>query len=327
MSQRITASQVNARVASAIRRAEQIAPDDDKAFLDTLRTYADFDLPARGGAARSLGLSRQRKSKGARLDEDPRYLANIRALARRAAGNARIIGGSLVRGKEFDDCVAVGDNDDWGCTGTLIAPDVVLTAGHCEALHTRVLIGNDVGKGGRVFRIRRHVIHPRFSETFRNDLMLLFLEKKVTGVKPRALASAKLIDQAAIGRVVGFGTTNLAGTRGDGTKRWTDVPIVSEGCRGRVNGKSDAGVYGCHAGLEIVAGKPLLLKDTCKGDSGGPFFIPDSRGRWLLAGVTSRGTDLSTTMCGDGGCYVRVDRYADWIDAVIKKVGGKGGSS
>jgi hypothetical protein len=68
------------------------------------------------------------------------------------------------------------------------------------------------------------------SETFRNDLMLLFLEKKVTGVKPRPVASAKLIDRAAIGRVVGFGTTNLAGTRGDGTKRWTDVPVAGDGC-------------------------------------------------------------------------------------------------
>ena len=327
MSERITASQANARIASAIRRAERDAPDDDKAFLDTLRTYAGFEAPATGGNARSLGLTRrQPKSKGARLDQDPRYLANVRALAARPSGNARIIGGSLVRGKEFDDCVGVGDSAGWGCTGTLIAPDVVLTAGHCEVLHTRIFIGNDESKAGRVFRIRHHVIHPRFSDALRNDLMLLFLEKKVTGVKPRALASAALIDQAAVGRVVGFGTTNLEGTRGDGIKRVADVPIVSGACRGRVNGKADSGVYGCHAGFEIVAGKPLLLQDTCKGDSGGPFYIPDSRGRWLLAGVTSRGTDLAQTMCGDGGCYVRVDRYADWIKTVIKKV-NEGGTS
>ena len=69
----------------------------------------------------------------------------------------------------------------------------------------------------------------------------------------------------------------------------------------------------------LFAGKPLLLHDTCKGDSGGPFFVADSKGRWLLAGVTSRGTDLATTMCGDGGLYVRVDQYRDWIKSVVDK--------
>ena len=68
-----------------------------------------------------------------------------------------------------------------------------------------------------------------------------------------------------------------------------------------------------------MAGKPLFLHDTCKGDSGGPFFVQDAKGRWLLAGVTSRGTDLATSMCGDGGIYVRVDAYAKWIAGALKQ--------
>jgi secreted trypsin-like serine protease len=119
--------------------------------------------------------------------------------------------------------------------------------------------------------------------------------------------------------VVGFGTTDVHATQGFGVKRKTDVPIVSQGCRGTVNGKSDATVYGCHRDREIVAGKPLFLHDTCKGDSGGPFFVQDKKGKWLLAGVTSRGTDIALTMCGDGGLYVRVDAYAEWIAAALKQ--------
>ena len=42
----------------------------------------------------------------------------------------------------------------------------------------------------------------------------------------------------------------------------------------------------------------LLLHDTCKGDSGGPLYVADTRGRWFLAGVTSRGTDLATVSGG-----------------------------
>jgi secreted trypsin-like serine protease len=243
----------------------------------------------------------------------------VRALARRTAANARIIGGSAVKGKEFHDCVAVGDDDDWGCTGTLIGPSLVLTAGHCEVLHTRVFVGNDVSKKGAVYTVRRHVRHTGWDESFKNDVMLLFLDKKVTDVTPRPMASAKLIDAAKDGRVVGFGTTELSGRTGYGVKRQTDVPVVSAACRGKVNGGSDGKVYGCHAGREIVAGKPLLLHDTCKGDSGGPFYVADGGGRWFLAGVTSRGTDLATTMCGDGGLYVRVDQYRDWIASVVKK--------
>ena len=257
-------------------------------------------------------------TKGPRLSMDPRYLAGVRKLVTQKP-NARIVGGSTVEGTEFDDCVAVGDDDRFGCTGTLIAPNVVLTAAHCEALHTRVFIGNSLSKKGREFRVREHVRHEKFDGKFRNDLMILILEKKVTGVKPRALASSSLIDAANTARVVGFGTTDVHATQGFGVKRKTDVPIVSQGCRGSVKGKSDAAVYGCHQDREIVAGKPLFLHDTCKGDSGGPFFIKDAKGSWRLAGVTSRGTDLRFTMCGDGGLYVRVDAYARWIASVLKK--------
>ena len=147
---------------------------------------------------------------------------------------------------------------------------------------------------------------------------MLILEKPVAGVKPRPLATKKVIDAATDGRVVGFGTTDLAGSKGYGVKQQADVPIVSAACRGRVNGRSDGAVYGCHAGQEIVAGKPLLLRDTCKGDSGGPLYVAGAGGRWLLAGVTSRGTDLATTMCGDGGLYTRVDQYQTWITKVLK---------
>jgi secreted trypsin-like serine protease len=240
-------------------------------------------------------------------------------MAGRAKNNARIVGGAAGKGKEFHASVAVGSETDWGCTGTLIAPNVVLTAGHCKSLHARVFIGNDIRKAGQVVRIARHIRHPDYGSGNKHDLMLLILSKKVTGVKPRPLATAKLVDAATDARVVGFGTTDLAGTTGYGLKQKTDVPIVSSACSGKVQGRSDGQVYGCHKGKEIVAGKPLLLKDTCRGDSGGPLYIADAKGKWMLAGVTSRGTDLATTMCGDGGLYVRVDQYRKWVAKMIKE--------
>jgi secreted trypsin-like serine protease len=307
--------ELNAKIGKAIAQAQKAAPNDDAAFLVFLR--AAMAVQTKRDSARALSLE-PKKPKGPRLADDPRYLAHIRDLVKQKP-NERIVGGSLVTGTEFDDCVAVGDDTFFGCTGTLIAPNVVLTAAHCEALHTRVFVGNNVSKKGREFRVRKHVRHAKFDSKFKNDLMLLVLEKHVTGVKPRGLASTAVINAATTARVVGFGTTDVHATQGLGVKRKTDVPIVSQGCNGKVNGKSDPTVYGCHRDREIVAGKPLFLHDTCKGDSGGPFFVKDSKGRWLLAGVTSRGTDLALNLCGDGGLYVRVDAYTDWIADTLKK--------
>jgi endonuclease G len=67
----------------------------------------------------------------------------------------------------------------------------------------------------------------------------------------------------------------------------------------------------------MVAGKPLLAKDSCTGDSGGPFYIAAGKG-WLLAGATSRSTDSAVLPCGDGGIYMRLDRYREWIEDSAK---------
>ena len=96
-------------VRKALSHAQKTAPKDHRAFVDAFREHAFREITGSGsgGGARSLGL---RRPTGALLADDPRYLKNVRELAKRsakAAKNARIIGGSAV-GKEFPDCVAVG---------------------------------------------------------------------------------------------------------------------------------------------------------------------------------------------------------------------------
>jgi endonuclease G len=39
-------------------------------------------------------------------------------------------------------------------------------------------------------------------------------------------------------------------------------------------------------------------------------------GDWLLAAATSRATDSALNNCGDGGIYVRLDKYRRWIDGI-----------
>lgn len=313
-------------VLECIARAAEKAGDDDRAFM---RYLAECHAAAAGRNERALrgrslpvrdaadGTDRTPKSQV--LLSDLRFLRNARELARRTLGGTRVIGGTPVARNEYLDCVAVGRDDKWGCTGTFIAPDVVLTAGHCADFATRVFFGNDVTKGGRTVSVAeggRHR-HPEYRPSdHHNDLMVLVLAERVTNIAPRRVADRRTVDAATDGRVVGFGNTDPHGREGYGVKRQVDIAVASPSCQGATDGLADSARYGCHAGLEFVAGKPLLKKDSCTGDSGGPFYV-ERAGEWLLAGATSRMTNGAKDDCGDGGIYVRVERYLPWIQQLL----------
>ena len=309
----------SAAVLAAIEYAQEQAGKSNKEFVRALLQQVHGEGPGRrsvAGARSVIPIAPAATAvRSFKIFEDPRYLANARALAQRSQGRTRVIGGARVPATEFLDCVAVGNDSQWGCTGTLIAPKVVLTAGHCADFATRIFVGSDVTQPGNIVKVKRRVRHPQYHQGKRNDLMVLILEQKVEGVAPRRFARKAKIDAASDGRVMGFGNTDATGSFGYGQKRFVDVPIASPDCRGQIGGEDDNVTYGCDVGLELVAGRPLLARDSCTGDSGGPFYAQDGN-QWLLAAATSRATDSSMSNCGDGGVYVRVDRYRAWIDAI-----------
>jgi hypothetical protein len=220
-----------------------------------------------------------------------------------------IIGGTAT--SRFPDCCAVGGPTGYRCTGTLIAPTVVVTAKHCERrLVDRVFFGSDLddSSGEEIEVERQHELDGI-------DLRVLVLRRPAK-VEPRHVAQGLEVrgDEAV---VAGFGTIDFAGRIGYGTKRETKVPITSLDC-----GSAVAGDLGCTPGMELVAGHRGLNRDTCKGDSGGPLYIRGPEGRHYLLGVTSRGVKLRGAppgpLCGDGGVYVRVDQCLDWVREVTK---------
>jgi Trypsin len=216
-----------------------------------------------------------------------------------------ILGGTKT--DDFPDCVAVGADLGWCCSGTLIAPKVVLTAGHCYNCASQVFKGKNVADGKPIFSATP-VRHPNFDpDTRNNDLTILFLDQEVQGVLSRPLATSDMIDHAKQICIVGFGNNNPEDTEGSGIKRMATVPIISYQCS-----IPEMLHYGCNGG-ELVAKAPANDIDSCTGDSGGPAYI-QSGGEWFLAGVTSRQAKLQTNIpCGIGSIYVRVDKHEDWI--------------
>ena len=216
-----------------------------------------------------------------------------------------IVGGSQTG--EFPDCCAVGTDHRYCCSGTLIAPTVVVTADHCENITRVFLMGNNIEEphAGETIRVINQFSHPEV------DLKVLVLER-ASQVQPRHVAQGAEVYAAETAMLAGFGTIDLHGTIGYGLKRKVEVPIKSLGC----GAATDAKQYGCLPNRELVAGHRGLQRDSCQGDSGGPLYIKSYAGDYYLLGATSRGARGGFTSCGDGGIYVRVDLCLGWIRTV-----------
>lgn len=326
---------MQARVNAAQRLARLVAGDDDARFIRTVQAVLNAaDAPELQGAAAAPRTARGgaggRRRAAARPDvaapadvaipadsifSDPRFLENAKWLL---ANRRRIVGG--VRSTDFPDCVAVGTDNDWCCSGTLVAPTVVVTAGHCVGggCASRVFVGTDVSRprDGRAFKVAQRLSHPGYRPPrAQDDIAVLILAEPVRDVAPRRIAPASALTKARSVRVVGYGNTDNEGTVGYGIRRLVDVPMADPDPR-----------FGADPKTEFVAGAPFLDRDSCSGDSGGPAYV-QLRSGWALAGATSRSTATSLRTCGDGGVYTTVAAFEDWLGPFIEASGGSGSGS
>ncbi|HEX3763516.1 MAG TPA: trypsin-like serine protease, partial [Kofleriaceae bacterium] len=234
-----------------------------------------------------------------------------------STASAPVIGGSAVAPGKWPDVAAIlfpVDGEVALCTGTLIAPTVVLTAGHCynrgtPPLPDSVLIGASSlshPEQGETIPIAHGYVYP--DAPFTEDLAVLVLSRPSTH-PPRQIvdgwARADLVNGAMIS-LVGFGALDRAGTvyvdaLQEATTTITDVDCsTSSGCN---PGAQPAGELGA-GGMGV---------DTCPGDSGGPLYLTTSYGA-VLAGVTARSYDDARFPCSEGGVYTRPDKALDWIE-------------
>ena len=237
-------------------------------------------------------------------------LANSTAFAEEES----IVGGSTVPRGRWPDVVAVIGRDGV-CSGTLVAQDVVLTAGHCIEIQPYKVIVDTTDyarSGGEEIRVAWARAYPDWERRY--DVGVLFLDQPATTAKPRVVASActarALIETGAEVQIAGFGLATAEGLDSNTRLREATVPIIDPTCTLDPACNPDISPHG-----EFMAGGHGA--DTCFGDSGGPVYIDTRDGHGhALVGVVSRGLALPAAPCGNGGVYVRVDKVISWIQSV-----------
>lgn len=225
---------------------------------------------------------------------------------------APVIGGDDSPAGKWPDAAAMYYPDgQQGCTGTLIAPTVALTAGHCiyDGGPTNVLVGtNSLARraDGEFLPVMKRIPYPQSQSSY--DIAVVVLSQPST-ITPRPIATgwARLdIKDGASVDIVGYGAidrdaNDYINELQEATTTITDADCVrSAGCN---SAAMPAGELGA-GGMGI---------DTCPGDSGGPLYVTTSYGNFL-AGVTSRGYDDNRYYCSEGGIYARPDKIVDWIE-------------
>lgn len=238
---------------------------------------------------------------------------------------SRIINAKIARPGQFPYQAALifsgyrNPYDGQYCGGAVIAPQWVLTAGHCVSTamlptDIEILVGSTkLSQGGQTIAVASICRHPQYQIVGGhsvNDLALLKLAQPVESLPaigiPDPTVESTMLKLTRNATVVGWGDTG-SGTGSDellfGTIQVIDNSTCSKSYR--AGDITD--------GMVCAADK---LTNTCHGDSGGPLIMRNKGGDEFVEGITSWG-DPDCAKTKVPGVYAHVPSYVPWLQTTM----------
>ncbi|KAI8818884.1 uncharacterized protein EV422DRAFT_123891 [Fimicolochytrium jonesii] len=237
-----------------------------------------------------------------------------------------IVGGKDAAHHDWLAMIRMNGSPTANCGGTIIAENILLTAGHCSVDESGKPSNPDgmlvsavrydqskstAEEGGIDYDVTKIIPHPEFTQNPvpLNDLAIWVLKRKTAGGKTQPTASLSTDATTPASLIVsGWGTLSSGGEQPDILQE-VSVPIMDQKkCQQYLGGAENA------PDSTICAGKDEGGVDSCQGDSGGPLFSTNA-GQATLYGIVSWGNGCAAAK--QPGVYTRVSSFADWIKEQI----------
>lgn len=206
------------------------------------------------------------------------------------------------------------------CSGTMITPNVFLTAAHCTSFYTQALapegdvafvsldpsipFGSLTSNKTELLPVAHVVTNPNFNQAQSDagDIGVLILERDVRGVTPATLPACGLLDQLAAQNGlktatftnVGYGVQNRV--VGGGLPFFQDLNPIPRMFSFSSFNSLNGGF------LRLSQNNSTGNGGTCFGDSGGPNFMT-LNGQQLIISITITGD----TVCRSTNVVYRLD--------------------
>ena len=236
---------------------------------------------------------------------------------------AAIIGGTTASSAALPSLAFIDGQFDDGsgesCSGTVVAPRLVLTAGHCAEdlttgvpyaaadLHVTTGTANVSGDGGQTIAVSRTIIDPAFDTADQDhDAALLVLAHATTAPAITLATSAPVA--GTTGTIAGWGETSGTALDPPTVLRQASTDVLDPtACATAWGDLFDPTAELCTLDPDQTAG-------ACRGDSGGPL-LADENGVTVELGLAIFVAEGCAT--DDPDVYTRADVIAPWVQSEI----------
>jgi trypsin len=225
-----------------------------------------------------------------------------------------IVGGQVVPVGKHRYVAGLKDSDTatskTQCGGSLIAPNVILTAAHCTGSWLQyAVVGTHKLTGfsdGELVKITKQIVHPKHNtKSLTNNVAVLLLDRNITSIQPVEI-SFERVGVDVLTWVRGWGAPNIDGYP---TLELREVSVATWD-----NAKAAVAI-GKSVDDTMLAAGGEKGKDACQYDYGGPMTI-EHDGTVKLVGVVSWGYGCAYE--NKPGVYSRLDTSIDFIKPYLR---------